>query len=595
MKINKILLLLLSSLIILVSFLHAVDDEKILQIKLRQGFQYEQQGQFSDAEGIYKQSLEEFPHNSQVISRLINLYLRFNESDKLREFLETERKYLPKYTYELTHIELFVKENKLSQADKMTEQLLATASNNLSVYRRVAAIYQKYYDYDKAVEIYLSARNKSDNPTMYAQELAYIYQLQQKFEDAINEYLKILNPNTYKYIRYRLERLDLPYNEIIALLEQHQSQDTTAVLTEMIGELAVLAKDYEKALSVYSELGNDALIRLSELCAKEGAYNISVQCLQKVMETVKEDDLQTTCYLEQRIGALYYQSHEYDQAYDHFLRVVQLYAEKNIHLPRDQIKTAYQSLAYIELYQRKNPDKAREYIERLQEISSRNEEDPAISIMLAESYLREKDYVEVEKILDTILFDRLNDQQVRSLAEMKLLESKVLQGDFARADTLAKEFVALNYETPYLNDVAALYRIFNNELQLKSAQQSVQKAAENLISGFYFQDDGLVFTSFDSLKVALQDSSKIEFLLCQIADYAFEKREFERAAGLYEDMLSNYNKGTYVDYALFRTGAAYQEIDLIEQAKNYYEKYLLKYPQGTFAPEIRLSLKKFQK
>lgn len=593
MKINRLQLILLSSFILLAGVIHAMEDEKILQVKLRQGFQYEQQGQISQAEKLYKQLLENFAHNSQVVSRLINLYLRFNQFEKLKDFLDSERDYLPAFNYELTMIEMLLKENKLSQAAAVKDQLLSSVSKNYSVYKRVAALYQRYHLYDQAIEIYMSAREETQNPTMYAHELAYIYQLQQRFQDALSEYLRILSKSTFKFVRYRLERLDLPYGEIITMLEQKQVHDTTAVLQEMIGEMAVLAKDYDKALSVYTELGNDALMRLSELCEKEGAYDISIQSLKRVLSTVREDDAQTICYLEQKIGDLYYRSHKHEEAYNHYSIVLDLHSRKDVHLPRDQIKNVYRNMAYIQLYERNNPSEARNLILKVEELSRGSGEIAEMSIMLAESYLREKNYVEVEKKLHEILNDGVYHKEVRSLAELKLLEAMVLQGNFTRADTLAKEFIALNYETPYVNDVAALYRMFNNELQLTSAQQSVQRAAKDLIAGFYFQDNKLISSSLDSLKTAVQDSSKTEFILVQVADHEYKVRNYEVAAELYKKNVTGFMDGNYYDYALFRLGVSFEKLDLKDKAAFYYKQYLLEYPQGTYAPEIRLSLKNY--
>jgi|GEM_PF-1343015 len=595
MKINKLLFIILGFFVLVTGLIHANEDEKILQVKLRQGFQFEQQGQISQAEILYKQLLENFPHNSQIVGRLVNLYLRFNQFEKLDDILDSEKDFLPPYIYQLTRIEMLLKENKLSQADAVTEQLLASAQNNFSIHKRVAAIYQKYHLYDQAIDIYISARELANNPTMYAHELAYIYQLQQRFQDALDEYLRILSKSTFKFVRYRLERLDLPYSEIITMLEQKQAVDTTAVLKEMIGEIAVLAKKYEKALSVYSELGNDALIRLSELCEKEGAYDISIRCLKKILSTVNEDDFQTICYLEQKIGDLYYKAHEHEQAYDHYTKVMDLYDKKDVHIPRDQSKNAYKNMAYIELYERKNPVRARELIVRVHELSRTSGEKAEISIMLAESYLREENFIEVENILQDILYSGMYNQELRSLAELKLLEATVLQGNFTRADTLSKDFIALNYESPYVNDVASLYRIFNNELQLKFAPLSIQGAAKDLIAGFFFQDNEMINTAVDSLEIAVQDSLKTEFILVQVADYEYDRRNYRDAADLYNKIVKSFADGNYGDYALFRLGSAYEQMNMTDQAKFYYEKYLLTHPQGAFAPEIRLTLKNFQK
>jgi len=117
--------------------------------------------------------------------------LRTNKLDSLEKFLEEEKDFITNTNYEITRIELLIKKNQLDEAKNITKIMLKNTDVNLSIIKLIAQVYQRYYLYDYAIELYLRARRESKNSIMFAQELANIYQLQDRLYDAMNEYLNI--------------------------------------------------------------------------------------------------------------------------------------------------------------------------------------------------------------------------------------------------------------------------------------------------------------------------------------------------------------------------------------------------------------------
>jgi len=571
------------------STLHAVDDQAVLQVKLREVLNLEQQGKSFEAEIAYKQLLENFPHNRQIVSRLIYLYMRTNQLDSLEKFLEDEKDYLARNYYEITKIELLIKKNQLDEARKYVDLILKNAKVNISTLRQIAQVYQRYHLYDDVIELYLRARKESKNSIVFAQELAAVYQLQQRPYDALEEYLNTLDERTYKNVRYRVEKLDLPHEKTITALVDRNKQEQSEELQELIGEFYILSGQYQKAFEIYKTLGNDALIKLATHAEKQNLYELAIQCLSEVLYVI--EDIQTILYLEIKIGELYYALTDNAKAYEYYVKVIDLYQNSRVSLPSILIFNAYRNLAYIELFDYKNPVKSQKYLEKALDFAGASSEKAELSILLSQCYLQQGDYLKSENILTDIIENRQFNANVQEKAKVKRIETLILQGNFPTADSLSLEFLAHDYESTYINDVAAMYRTMQNELNLKKADETVQKAALSFLRDMYFNNNLLLNEDIVQISAALQDSASISYLTLQIADHYYKWGEYALAVEYYQELLKS-DDDTYKEYAYFMTANSLNQLDMDDEALIYYTDYLLEFPQGTFAPDIRLKIKK---
>jgi len=589
MKIIKFIVVITFFVVIFSPTLHAIDDQAVLQVKLREALNLEQRGNSIEAEKLYKQLLENFPHNRQVVNRLINLYLRTNKLDSLEKFLEEEKDFITNTNYEITRIELLIKKNQLDEAKNITKIMLKNTDVNLSIIKLIAQVYQRYYLYDYAIELYLRARRESKNSIMFAQELANIYQLQDRLYDAMNEYLNILDNKTYKNVRYRIGKLNLTYEKIIVTLEARLEQEPSIELQELIGEFLVLSKQYQRAFECYKILGNDLLIKLAAFAEKQKLYELSIQCFFEVLKSTEDE--QTVLFLENKIGELYYLLNDHEKAYKHYNQVIELYQNTKASLPSAFILEAYKNLAYLELFDYQNSEKSQIYLEKALVYASTITDKAEINILLSQCYIKQKDFVKSEKILTDIIEDRQYNTDVKERAKVKRVETLILKGDFTSADSLSLEFLTHDYESTYINDMAAMYRTMHNELNLKNADDKVKTAALSFIRNMYFKNNESLNEDIEQLSDALQDSASISYLTLQVADHYYNLGEYALAVEHYKELL-NIDDSPYRGYAYFMTANSLSQLDMDEEALAYYTNYLLEFPQGTFAPDIRLTIKK---
>ncbi len=590
MKIIKFFVIIVFFIVIFTPSLYAADDQAVLQLKLREALNFEQQGNSIEAERLYKQLLENFPHNRQVINRLVYMYMRTNNLDSLEKFLEDEKDYLASNYYEITRIELLIKKNQLDEARKIVEELLKDAKVNVSTLRQVAQVYQRYHLYDDAVELYLKARKESNNSIIFAQELATVYQLQERSYDAMNEYLNILDDKTYKNVRYRLEKLDLSYEEIIVALEERFKQEPSIELQELIGEFYILSGQYQQAFETYVTLGNDALIKLTTIAEKQELYELAIQCLSAVL--IVTEDIQTILYLENKIGELYYKLSDHVKAYEYYNKVIDHFQNTKASLPPILIFNAYKNLSYIELFEYQNSVQAQEYLEKALSYTGSSSEKADLSILLSQCYLQQGNYQQSEDILTQVIENKLYTTEMKERAKVKQIETAILKGDFSYADSLSLEFFAHDYESTSVNDVAAMYRTIQKEFNLKQADDEVRNTALSFLRDMYFKKNGSLIEDIELLSAALQDSASIVYLSLQVADRYYDFGEYALAVELYKEILNN-EDSSYREYVYYMIANSFSQLDLNEDALIYYTDYLLEFPQGTFAPEIRLRIKKF--
>lgn len=576
--------------VIIASILYAVDDNAVLQVKIREALQYEQQGNNQEAERLYKQLLENFPHNRQVISRLVYLYFRKNYLDKLEELLKQEKEYLSQNYFQITQIELFIKKNELDNARYVARNMLSEARVSSGTTRQIAQLYQRYNMYDDAVALYLQAREKSNTPELFAEELAGVYQALDRPYDALDEYLKVLNDRTYKNTMYRIEKLDLSYDEILKVLKDYNNNEPSDELKQMIGEFYVLSKQYQKAYELYRSMGNDALIQLATLTEKLKLYDLSIQCFSEVLVTT--EDFQTILYLENKIGELYYLNNDHLRAYEHYKNVIDLFQNTTATLHQNLIFIAYKNLALIELFENQNPVKSQLFLEKALHFASINNEKASLSIMLSECYLQQKDYVNSEKTINEVLLNKHYSSVQKEMAKAQLINTKILKGDFAQADTLAKDFLTHDYESLYVNDIAEVYRTFNNELNLSKADDDVKEAAQSFLYNIYFNNFENLLDDYHQLSTVISDSTSISYIGMIIADHLYEQADYENSSILFNELLDA-DDSPFTEYMMYRLADCMLQLSQEEQAAIHYTNYLLTYPHGTYAPEIRLILKKY--
>ena len=159
-------------------------------------------------------------------------------------------------------------------------------------------------------------------------------------------------------------------------------------------------------------------------------------------------------------------------------------------------------------------------------------------------------------------------------------------GDFQWAQT---QFDILKASTSRLiaNDALDLSVFIMDNLGLDTSATALitYSQAELLVFQNRFQE---AFDKMDSLLVAFPDHSLQDDVLYLKANVYKKKRNFEKAAELYETIVEKYKEEIRADNSLFALAELYEtQLNDIEKAKTLYETLFIDFSGSTFAVEAR--------
>ncbi len=589
---NKIAFVLFLLTFVTIFSLYSYQDKDIIRIRLKQAGNFEKQKKFLLAETMYKELLTQFPHNKEVIQKLSSFYLSQKEFEKLQGLLNNETNYLSPEFISLTKIEMYIKMNELSEAKNEVERLIGQNKENYILYNKIALIYSRNSHFNEALELYKSARKLSKNPKLYATEMAMLYQYQMDFQMAIEEYINMLDKRSYNFVKYRLEKLGISNAEVIKALNKKVNNSKNNLVKSLLAEFLLRNKDYEQAFEIFKDLGTDDLLRFAEYCEKHGLFTLSIRIYKTILTNTSNIRLQLSIY--DRIGDLYSKIHEYDSAYNAYTQITKMYKNIKGNISQDILLNAFTNLAKLEFSENNDTEKAQKYILQAKKIAIKSEDRLNLSILLADCYLCNNYYAKAIEIYNNILNNQNYYYSIISLAKYKLFLVYIYAREYSKSDSVLQDYVLHNEEGTYLNDMVSLNKLiqlakdkfsYSDSLKLEDDISCFIKSLEtsNIRKSKYY---------YERLTASYNDTILINYIKTKMADFYFSKLQFENSLNIFLELSDN--NGIYNDYIEKLIGDCYLNLQDYVLAIESYKKYLIDFPNGAFAPEVRKLLKEIE-
>ncbi len=589
---NKIAFVLFLLTFVTIFSLYSYQDKDIIRIRLKQAGNFEKQKKFLLAETMYKELLTQFPHNQEVIQKLSSFYLSQKEFEKLKGLLNNETNYLSPEFISLTKIEMYIKMNELSDAKNEVERLIGQNKESYILYNKIALIYSRNSHFNEALELYKSARKLSKNPKLYATEMAMLYQYQMDFQMAIEEYINMLDKRSYNFVKYRLEKLGISNAEVIEALNKKLNSSKNNLVKSLLAEFLLRNKDYEQAFEIFKDLGTDDLLRFAEYCEKHGLFTLCIRIYKTILTNTSNIRLQLSIY--DRIGDLYSKIHEYDSAYNAYTQITKMYKNIKGNISQDILLNAFTNLAKLEFSENNDIEKAQKYILQAKKIAIKSEDRLNLSILLADCYLCNNYYAKAIEIYNNILNNQNYYSSIISLAKYKLFLVYIYAREYSKSDSVLQDYVLHNEESTYLNDMVSLNKLiqlakdkfsYSDSLKLEDDMSCFIKSLEtsNIRKSKYY---------YEKLTASYNDTILINYIKTKMADFYFSKLQFENSLNIFLELSDN--NGIYNDYIEKRIGDCYYNLENYELAIENYKRYLIDFPNGAFAPEVRKLLKEIE-
>ncbi|MEX0844954.1 MAG: tetratricopeptide repeat protein [Balneolaceae bacterium] len=587
-----------------------------------------QQQEYADALPLLKELNQNYPDTYVYADRLIDCLIQLKQYDEGLEITQ-QFKNNPglKSQVQIKIGELYHYKNQPDKALKIWISNLEEHSSQLQLYINTARTMINRREYTKAVEVYKMARKNFQNERLFFSDIANAYMRAGEYESAIDEWLKLLkdSPNQISFIQRSLLRYDDPILYDITIVE----------LNDYLDDLSISNPNYETfyQLQIWllqeNKLFRRALAVAKEYESRSNSYNYSLFNLGRQLIENNEFELAEeafTYYTDRTHGEIKWRSLEElantyakwakfmdDYNLDFSNKKEQYYrlsaamldsieAETRSYSRMKNIQLKRAELALEHIY---DLDKAKSALTKLKSITGTNNT-PELPYLEGRIHLASKEFAQAR-----IFFTRANKMaQIGELAEKTryfLALTDFYSGDYEFA-TIQLKSLGRQSTSYYANDALELRLWLQQGLAIDSTGTQLNKFSEAV----YKENNGQPVESAE-LFLEMVNDPDFSALKDDMMLFIVHSPHIERSLKFTE--LSNYL--TANAHSPINEQLLWEQAKLTEQlhqsdfnncttgndcisdelnsqitdpsvtAKDIYEKLILQYPQGFYAPYAR--------
>jgi len=219
------------------------------------GQSYEDTGDLKKAKEIYEQLYKNQPENNQIFTSLNRIYIQLKEYDNSIKLIEEKIKETP------TNINLYGELGTTyylmgdeTKAFTTWDNALKIVPQNENNYRLLANYAIQLRTFEKAIDYLQKGKKVSSEPKYFSYDLANLYSLSMRYEEATEEYCAIIedDPNQLQNIESKiLSYSDKPeaLNTSIKVIEKRNYKENRN-LAHLLSRLYVEANSLDKAFDL---------------------------------------------------------------------------------------------------------------------------------------------------------------------------------------------------------------------------------------------------------------------------------------------------------------------------------------------------------
>ncbi len=274
--------------------------------KQQTAFQFYQQHDFKSALPLF-QELYEGAQGSSVYPYYLQCLIQTKDFDKAEETVKKEIQKTPnqqRLDVDLGYVYLMAGKN--NKAQRIFENTLKSIDKNPQAAAVVGMAFRSYSLNDYALQAYLKAREKLNDPNAFALEIAAIYEATGDFRKMTDAFMDILATtpgqmaNTQARLQFYLSQSPDPDNEEYlrnSLRQRIKTNPSATVFQEMMYWYAMSRKNYEEAIEAAQSLirknneDGSRLLNLARNCINDGQYNLALQALEPLFNQKRNHPL----------------------------------------------------------------------------------------------------------------------------------------------------------------------------------------------------------------------------------------------------------------------------------------------------------------
>lgn len=553
-----------------IAAVNAQFDEKEFQLKRAQNYIF--QREYTKANEIYQELLEQFPEDHEIAARLITNLIRISELDKAEQILEKYKKIFPDLQFVTTSIVLYTALGDPETAGKIASDYIEKNPGKIAAYREISVAFEKVRNYEKSIEVMLKARKSARDDYLYTRELALAYEMIEDLSNSSKEYLKHLeyNQSYFHFVFSRMKKiLAVSPVQIENIRNYTQNSDNESILelyALCLGEIG----DTAKALEIYEKLEPVKLLEFADRQRATGNMEIALTAYSKYLENIDEPHLKADVLIE--LAEIKIEQKDFSTAKQILLEI---YADDQLNKGKYFYKT----------------NAGRICRELLAEIAQREYEPDDIIL----AYLEEaKDFAFNQKIRKEIDYKILHFQVMSNKLDQAKADLKnLLLNDDSGTDTyklgLFYSFFISGIENdPAADSLLGELLVFtpsgdltNDALELKIIGDALTPAARRTLFHAYQQKNLYRFAAAIDSLMTIHDLTGNEDVLILAGTWAWQAEDNLTASSIFQLKFEN---TVLAEYALL---AETRLIDDPELRNQRVQNFLKEKPESVFSPEFR--------
>jgi len=266
-------------------------------VRLRLAQSYEKSEDFEAAVRVYNELFAADSSNFTLLESLKRCHLKLKRYDEVISLIEYGLKLNPRDlgAYAQLGNAWFLKGDE-QKALAGWDRAIAVAPEDETTYRVVGSSMIQVRQFERAADVYKTARKNLGRPTAFAQDIAYLYGVMQRYRDATAEYIVLLRetPSQLNYVQGRIASFtgsDTGRKEATAVtLEAVKAEPRNVELRRLHAWLSMEAKDYDAAFETYRQIdeltasqGRELFI-FAERALNEKSYSAASRAYSTVIE-----------------------------------------------------------------------------------------------------------------------------------------------------------------------------------------------------------------------------------------------------------------------------------------------------------------------
>lgn len=562
--------------------------------------QYYMNGEYEKASVLYAQLTESDRGLSDYyFERYLNCLLNLEQYEEGEAALKKQLKRSP------TNVKLYVfygnlydRQGKQAEADAQYQKAIERVAPDYTAVTQLANTFVTNAKYDLAIKAYERGSELFKDPTRFAFNLGELYRRKGDTAKMIEQYLTALSndPGRLTTIQTYLARYLAPaeYTELQSQLYTRLQSDNNPDYIELLAWSFVQRKDYKSALRQYKALDKrldepgQRIFKLANDAANAKDYDTAIAGYEYI---ITEKGAQNPFFFDAKREAMNCRRRKITEGYDYTseeLRTLESEYESFLTQYGRGRQTAYivVQLADLEAFYINDLPKAIALLDGLRQTPGIDRNTMArVKINLADFYLMNGDIWE-----STLLYSQVDkdfrEEMLGQEARFKNAKLAYFNGDFEWAQA---QFNVLKASTSKLisNDALDLSVFIMDNLNSDTTTDamSLYAAAELLMFQNRFAE---AFLKLDTLRQGFPENTLQDDILYLEAQIYEKKRDYVKAAGLYQQVVEKYKEDIRADNSLYALAVLYEEkLNDPEKAKELYEKVFLDYSGSVFAVEAR--------